>query len=318
MKILVTGAAGLYGSHLTRLLLSKPEVEAVWAIDDFSRPFLQPDPLETIVSDPKLRLQKRDYRGLTHEEIDEWNPCAFVHFAAKVSIDESMIRPQAYFETNESGTFRLCRTLLQSHSRPLLIYASSPEVYGNPRYVPMDEDHPLNPRSVYAATKLAAEKHCRVLHDWYGYPVIVIRNFNTFGPNQHSGAHSAVIPKFIARALRGENLQIHGSGQQTRDFLYVKDAVLAYWLALNGGKSLAGLVANIGTGREVSVADLASTVRRLTGSSSSASAGPGRSADLERLAADTTAAKTHLGWNSEYSLEDGLTETIDWYRRWLF
>ncbi|NIQ01207.1 MAG: NAD-dependent epimerase/dehydratase family protein, partial [Nitrospinaceae bacterium] len=149
---------------------------------------------------------------------------AVVHLAAFISIPESMDQADAYFRNNEWGTFRLMQMLVRTKNWPLMVYASSPEVYGNPIYTPIDIHHPMLPRSIYAVTKLAAEKHCKAMHEWYKYPVVVIRNFNTYGENQDISANAGVVSKFILNALRNEPLVVHDSGKQTRDFQYVKDA----------------------------------------------------------------------------------------------
>lgn len=316
MRILVTGAAGLYGVHLVDLFISQPEVERVIGIDNFSRRFLVDDPfLPNKALGTRFELRRQDYRELTADVIDDCAIDAVVHLAAFVSIDESMERPDDYFENNERGTFQLARTLLKTRRKPLLVVASSPEVYGNPLYTPMDENHPMYPRSFYAVSKLAAEKHCRVLYEWYGYPVVVVRNFNTFGENQNVWGYSAVIPAFIEAALKGHPLVVHADGSQTRDFLYVKDAAHAYWRVLSRGKAGAGDVINLGTGRETSVADLAAIILDLTGARSGIAHRPGRLGDLRALSADISRAENLLGWSPRFTLREGLERTIEWYRR---
>ncbi len=182
MRILVTGCAGLYGSHLTEMLLNSDWVECVYGIDNLSRPFLNKPPVDYGEKlNKKFIFKKMDFQEITSKDIDEYSVDVVVHLAAYVSIDESMDSPIGYFMNNEYGTFLFMQNIYKSKKKPAMIYASSPEVYGNPIYTPMDIDHPMYPRSIYAVTKLAAEKHCRALYEWYKYPVIVIRNFNTYG-----------------------------------------------------------------------------------------------------------------------------------------
>lgn len=317
MRILITGAAGLYGVHLASALAQRDDVERIYGIDDFSRPFLVRDPFAHVRSaqlDAKLELHRGDFRSLSTADLDQWALDAIVHLAARVSIDQSMLEPQAYFQCNEAGTFGFTQAYLACKSHPFFLYASSPEVYGNPRYTPMDEDHPHYPRSVYAVTKLAAEKHVHALWEWYGLPVAIIRNFNTFGPNQNCSAHAAVIPGFIRQALAGQPLLVHGDGLQTRDFLYVQDAVRAYVAVLLGRDRLAGATLNIGTGQQIGIRALAEQIRELTGSASPIEHVPGRPGDLQGLAADTSAIRAAVGWRPEVPLEAGLRETIAWYR----
>jgi len=259
------------------------------------------------------------YRDLKAEKIDEAGIDTLIHLAALVSIPESMEKPMEYFESNEKGTFNLCQELLKTKSKPFLIYASSPEVYGNPIYTPMDTDHPCRPRSFYAATKLAAEKQCMVLHEWYKYPVSVIRNFNTYGENQSNSyrGYAAVVPEFVTRALKNEKIKIHGNGKQTRDLMYVKDAVEAYVRVMKEKEKTQGEVFNIGTGIQTSILDLAKKIMEISGSSSELVYESERAADLERLEADCSKTEKLLKWKPEYTIDKGLDITISWFKKLL-
>ena len=228
-----------------------------------------------------------------------------------------MERQEEYFKNNEYGTFRFMQTLVRTKKRPLLIYASSPEVYGNPIYTPMDTNHPMLPRSIYAVTKLAAEKHCYAMYQWYGYPVVIMRNFNTFGENQDISGNAGVISSFLVKAIKGEPLVIHNRGEQTRDFQYIKDAVHAYVLVTEKGKKLAGEIFNIGTGKQTSIKDVAEMILDTTGSSSEIIYQEGRLADLMSLEADYSEIKKKTGWEPRYSLKEGLRRTAGWYRRYV-
>jgi nucleoside-diphosphate-sugar epimerase len=188
-------------------------------------------------------------------------------------------------------------------------------VYGNPKYTPMDIEHPLYPRSVYAVTKLASEKHCRAIYEWYSYPVVIIRNFNTFGENQNIWGYTAVIPMFIHRALRGEPIEIHGDGSQTRDFMYVKNAVAAYEEVISRARELSGGIFNIGSGQQLAIRDLAAQVIEMTGSASELVNKPSRLADIFALHADIEETLSVLQWQPSYTFEQGLERTIAWYRK---
>ena len=316
MKILVTGAAGLYGVHLVDLLINQEDVSKVYAVDNFSRRFLGDDPFIPAENfSKKVKILKRDYQDITTKEFDTWNIDIIIHLAACVSIPESMYSPEAYFFNNEYGTFKLIHTLYSTRKKPLIIYASSPEVYGNPKYLPMDINHPTDPRSVYAVTKLAAEKHLRAMHDWYGYPLVIIRNFNTYGENQEIWEYAAVVPEFIKKAIKHKPIVIHNEGIQTRDFQYVKDAVRAYCLVCKKYKELNGSILNIGTGQQTSIKDLAHLIVKLVGSKSEIVCETGRKADLFALSADISFTTARIGWRPKYSLEKGLRRTIEWYRK---
>ncbi len=316
MNVVITGAAGLYGVHLADELVRRKDVSQVIGIDDFSREYFERDPFiksEQFVK--KFKLVEGKFYDLTSEEINAMDPDVVVHLAAYISIPESMEREEEYFKNNEYGTFRFMQTLVRTKKWPLIIYASSPEVYGNPIYTPMDINHPLLPRSIYAVTKLAAEKHCYAMYQWYGYPVVIMRNFNTFGENQDISGNAGVISSFLVRALRGEPLVVHNRGEQTRDFQYVKDAVHAYVLVIERDKELSGGIFNIGTGKQTSVSELARMILDITSSSSEIIYQKGRAADLISLEADYSEIKKKTGWEPRYSLEEGLRRTAEWYRR---
>ena len=300
--------------------MKREDVTKVIGVDNFSRDFLV-DPLTLIhsskESENKFKLLKMDFQDLSPKMIDELKVDVVIHLAAFVSIDESMDNPVGYFEVNEIGTFKLCQSLFKTQRQPFLIYASSPEVYGNPIYTPMDVDHPLYPRSIYAVTKLAAEKHCHALFQWYRYPVAIIRNFNTYGENQSKGKYAAVIPAFICKALKGEDLILHWGGKQSRDFTYVQDAVRAYDLLVSKRKQCKGEIFNIGTGKQTSIFELAQKIKMLANSPSKIISKKGRSADLEKLEADISKTTEKLGWKPKYTIEEGLERTINWYRCFL-
>ena len=182
----------------------------------------------------------------------------------------------------------------------------------------MDETHPLHPKSTYAVTKLAGEKHCLTLHEWHNYPVAAIRNFNTFGENQNIAFYPAVIPHFIRLALLGEPLPIHGSGNQNRDFLYVGDAARAYAMALEQAARIHGQVFNIGSGQTHSIREIAAAIIEETGSPSRLAPAPGRGrGDLPGLCADTTRIRKALGWEPQVPMREALARTVKWYSKHL-
>ncbi|MBI3413281.1 MAG: GDP-mannose 4,6-dehydratase [Candidatus Aenigmarchaeota archaeon] len=315
MRVIITGAAGLYGVHLVDALLKSKTTEKIIGVDDFSRNFLSKDPFIKPPDKNKFEILKIDYANLDRKAIDNIQPDVVVHLAASVSIPESIDDPWKYFNNNELGTFKLAQALLSSKTQPFLVYASSPEVYGNPKYVPMDESHPLNPTSTYAVTKLACEKHCMSMWEWYKYPVAAIRNFNTYGENQNIWGYSAVIPAFIKNALENKPLTIEGDGKQTRDFMYVADAVNAYKMIIENQRTAKGETFNIGTGKETSINELAEKIIRATGSKSKTAHKNGRSGDLRALRANIEHIKSKIGWEPDISMDDGLMRTIGWYKK---
>jgi len=318
MRILITGAAGLYGVHLVDELVKREDVSQVIGLDDFSREYFEKDPfIKSEQFNRKFKLIEGKFYDLSLEEIDEMDLDVVVHLAAYISIPESMEKQEDYFKNNEYGTFRLMQTLVRTKKWPLLIYASSPEVYGNPLYTPMDINHPMLPRSIYAVTKLAAEKHSYAMYQWYGYPVVIMRNFNTFGENQDVSGNAGVVSSFLVKALKKEPLVIHNRGEQTRDFQYIKDAARAYVMVIEKGKELAGEIFNIGTGKQTSIRNLAEMILNITGSTSEIIYRDGRLADLISLEADYSEIKLKTGWFPRFSMEEGLKRTAEWYRRFI-
>ena len=318
---MITGSSGFYGTHLIDILFNNIEEIEIVGVDTDQR--LKDFPIDpfTVIKDQdalKNRFERvsTDFRELDSDKIDSFNADYIIHLAALVSIPESMKMPSEYFQVNEYGTFKLCQELVKTKTQPHLIFASSPEVYGNPVYTPIDIDHPYKPRSVYAVSKLAAEKHCMVLHEWHNYPVTVVRNFNTYGENQSNTYRGfpAVVPDFITKALTNKKLTIHNSGNQTRDLMYVKDAVDAYKRVIEKSNQSKGQTFNIGTGIQTSIRDLAQKIITASDSKSEIDFIKGRPADLERLEADISKTSEILEWSPKFSIEDGLKITIEWYK----
>jgi UDP-glucose 4-epimerase len=305
----------MYGIGLARRVLADDPSASVVAVDDFSRHYPGGEPLTAEARRTgRIEVVPTDYGELTTADLERHAPDAVVHLAARISVPESMRDPEGYFRNNEMGTFRFVHAVAGMSQPPLLVYASSPEVYGAPVRVPMDEDHPFQPRTVYAVTKAASELHCTALHRWRGLPVVVIRNFNTYGPYQNLAGYPAVIPAFVSRALEDEPLRLEGGGTQTRDFMFIDDAVDAYARVLAAGPELAGSVFNIGTGTQTSIRSLAETVIRVTGSHSELVVTQERRSDLPALCADISRIKVALGWQPRTGLEEGIARMADWLR----
>jgi UDP-glucose 4-epimerase len=194
------------------------------------------------------------------------------------------------------------------------VYVSSSEVYGTAIRVPMDEHHPTMPTTVYGGSKLTGESYARAFHRSYGLPTVVVRPFNTYGPRcHHEGDSGEVIPKFVLRRLTGHPLVIFGDGQQTRDFTYVNDTARGILLAGRAPDAL-GETINLGTGREVSINDLARMTVVVTGDApADVRYEASRPGDVRRLCADAKKAEALLGFTPALPLSDGLRRVRDWY-----
>jgi UDP-glucose 4-epimerase len=198
---------------------------------------------------------------------------------------------------------------------PKFVYVSSSEVYGTAQRVPMTEDHPTFPSTVYGGSKLAGEAYTRAYHRTYGFPTVVVRPFNTYGPrSHHEGDSGEVIPKFMLRCLAEKPMVIFGDGTQTRDFTYVSDSARGIILAATTASAV-GRTLNLGSGFELSINDLARAVAEITERPGAEvvhdEARPG---DVLRLYADMSQAKLLLGYEPKVRLEDGLAMLLDWYR----
>jgi UDP-glucose 4-epimerase len=249
-RILVTGGAGFIGSFLVRELMSQGfEVRVLDNLSTGSLSNLKEvlDSIEFIEGDIRDEITvEKAVRGVE----------AVVHLAALIDVAESVEKPDLYFDVNAKGTFNLAKA---SKNVSAFIFASSCAVYGEPIKTPITEDHPLNPKSPYAATKIAGEAFVSSYSSLYGYKHIIFRFFNVYGPRQ-SKAYAGVISEFIKRISKNEPPVIFGDGEQTRDFVHVRDVARAVILALkNDGSG----VYNIGSGTSVTINELANIVLKI-------------------------------------------------------
>jgi dTDP-glucose 4,6-dehydratase len=309
-KVLVTGAAGFIGSHLTEALARDgAEVRA------FVRYNSRNDYGWLEQLDETLRDEVEIFRG------DLTNPEAVssavkdretvFHLGALIPIPYSYEHPREFVEANVVGTLNVLEACRREPVRRV-VHTSTSEVYGTALRVPIDEEHPLNAQSPYAATKIAADQLALSYRRSFETPVVVARPFNTYGPRQSA---RAVIPTLITQALALETVEL-GSTHPTRDFLYVEDLARGFMRCAEAD-GVEGEVINLGTGTEISIAELAETVFQLVGRESALTysedrARPGKS-EVERLLADASKAKRLLDWEAEVSLEEGLRRTIEWF-----
>ena len=301
MRVLVTGAAGFIGHHLCGKLLQRGF--EVWGLDDLSRG--DPARVRELERDGMkfVDVDIRD-RGRVSEVLREIRPSAVAHLVALISVPESFEKPDLYRSVNAEGT----RNLVSAANRvgvERFVYASSAAVYGDPVRLPIDEDHPVNPISPYGETKLLGERY--VLEGFRGAS-FSLRLFNVYGRGQNP-EYAGVITRFLERVREGKPPVIYGDGEQTRDFIYVGDVADAFIQALNS--NLRGAhVFNIGTGRPVSVRELARIVIELAGLDMEPVYADPRPGDIKHSYADISKAKSLLGWIPETSLEDGLRRLI--------
>jgi len=312
-KVLVTGAAGFIGSHLSEELVRQGEdVRAFvrynsredWGLlEDLSADIR--NGMEVIPGDLKdPDGLKKALRG-----------CSKVfHLGALIAIPYSYVHPFDFVQTNIIGTANLLNACLEKDRIERVIHTSTSEVYGTARYVPIDEKHPLQAQSPYAASKISADKLAESYYLSFGLPVATVRPFNTFGPRQ---SLRAIIPTIISQALVGEKIRL-GNMKPRRDFLFVKDTVRGFIEASKCDRAV-GQVINVGTGRDVSIGELVDKIRGLAGRNVDVEVEVRRirpeKSEVMQLLADTRLAEELFGWRPEHTLEDGLKETIKWYER---
>lgn len=310
--VLVTGAGGFIGSHLTEKLVGLgAKVRAFVRYNSRNDWGL----IETLPSSikEKIGVTMGDLRDPeTIKSVMEGVDAVF-HLGALIAIPYSYIHPREVVETNIMGTLNILNAA-KEYKPEKIIHTSTSEVYGTAQYVPIDEKHPLQGQSPYSASKIGADKLAESFYRSYDLPITTLRPFNTYGPRQSA---RAVIPTIITQAL-AHNKVFLGSLEPTRDLSYVNDVVDGFIKAAESERSI-GEVINIGSGFEISINDLANKIISLIGKkvnivSDSKRIRPQKS-EVERLMADNSKAKELLNWQPKVSLDQGLRKTIDWFSK---
>jgi len=309
-KVLVTGGAGFVGSHLTEALLKKGC--EVTILDNLSNGFIE-NISHLLNRGNKVNFIQGDVRDTeVCMKAVEGAEVVF-HEAAQINPVLAVENPSYDFEINARGTLNMLEAARKKDVKKF-IFAST-NVYANPKYLPIDENHPIDLLSPYAASKLSGEAYLIVYNNTYGLKTVRLRYTNIYGPRQRSTKNeSGVITIFIERVLKGMHPIIFGDGEKTRDFIYVSDIVQANILAAESERNQ-GEVFNIGFGEETSINTLANTILRITGREDLVpEKGPERAADFKRCVVDITKARKELGFNPKITLENGLKRTIDWWK----
>lgn len=309
-RVLVTGAGGFIGSHLTeRLARMGADVRALvhynalgtWGWLDSSS---VRDEIQVIAGD----ICDRDCVLEAAKDVD-----IVFHLAALIAIPYSYHAPASYVRTNIEGTLNVLQASLKSDVKKV-IHTSTSEVYGTARYVPIDEMHPLQGQSPYSAAKIGADKMVEAFHLSFGLPAVTVRPFNTFGPRQSA---RAVIPAITTQCLVNDTIQL-GNLHPTRDLNFVDNTVDGFLLAASTPNAV-GKTINLGSGREISIGDLAQLIINLVGRPIKIEVAGQRvrpdGSEVERLLADNTRAREILGWSPKVTLEEGLAITINWIKQ---
>jgi len=310
-RILVTGGAGFIPSNFVRHILQATPYEVV-SLDALTYAGSM-DNLAAVSTHERHHFVHGDVRDpdLVREVVAEVD--VIINAAAESHVEKSIDEGASEFvTTNVEGTQILLDAIRETPVERFILFSSS-EVYGTALYAPMDEEHPLNPRSPYAATKAGADRLAYSYYVTYGVPVVIVRPFNNYGPCQHP---EKVIPRFITQALADEPLTVHGDGHASRDWLYVDDDAEAVETIIDTDlDKVVGEVINVATGIDITVSEIADTVLELLGKPASLKVHVDeRPGQVDRHIGSTEKAERLLGWRARTSFEDGLERTISWYR----
>jgi len=299
-KILVTGGAGFIGSNLVDKL--SPD-NTVVVLDNLFSGLLSN--LEK--SKDRITFVKGDVldKALVKDIVAEVD--YVFHLAAHVGNIRSIKDPNFDMEVNIGGTLNLLEACRNSNIKRL-VYSSSGAIFGEAKYLPIDEEHPLNPESPYAVSKLAAEKYCFAFHKVYGVPTTALRYFNVYGPRQDTSEYANAISIFLSRIRGGKPLTIFGDGKQTRDFIFVKDVARANILAATH-PSAVGEIFNIATGKENSIKELVDIIKQVSAKEIQVIYADSRAGEVKYSRAGIEKARRLLGYNPETNFKEGLLLT---------
>lgn len=310
-NILVTGGAGFIGSHLCDGLLEAGAAKVV-CVDNF---FLgKMENIEQALADERFILYRDDARNFgVMQAVIEKEEIEVVFNMATIALNYSFFNPfDAYMVNVEIANTLL--ELLKMKAYKTLIHTSSSEAYGTAQYSPMDENHPTNPTTPYAAGKAAADLMVHSFYKVLGLDISIVRPFNNYGPRQNAeGALAAIIPVTAKRIKDGGKPMVEGDGEQTRDFIYVADTVRGLIAAYENEKSR-GKIINLGSGRDISINRLLQGICDYMGYDGEWEHRPARTSDVRNLCACSKLAKELLGFEPQVSFEEGIVKTLDWYK----
>lgn len=310
-RILITGADGFIGSHLTEMLLAQGHrVRGLAHYNSFNFWGW----IEDIPKNTNLEIVSGDVRDPHFcKEIVKGIDLIF-HLAALIAIPYSYVAPDSYVDTNIKGTLNICQAARDS-GNVRVIHTSTSEVYGTAQYIPIDEKHPLQPQSPYSASKIGADAMAMSFFNAFALPVTIARPFNTFGPRQSA---RAVIPTIIIQiANKAKKIKL-GDTRPTRDFNYVEDTCRGF-IELADCAKAAGEVVNIGSNQEVSILDIFNLIKELMGSHAEIEGDKQRvrpeNSEVFRLYCNNEKINKLTNYKPKYSLNDGLKKTIDWFTK---
>jgi UDP-glucose 4-epimerase len=305
VKVLVTGGAGFIGSHVVdRLLADRHSVDVVDNLTTGRR--------ERV--DPAARVHVCDLRDARLDAVvSAVRPEIVVHIAAQAAVSRSVADPRFDASVNVLGTIELLEACRRAGVRRAVYTSTGGAGYGDTDVLPTPEDHPLRPSSPYGVSKITAERYLECWAGLTGGRALTLRLANVYGPRQDPAGEAGVIAIFASRLLTGQRCLVNGDGEQTRDYVYVGDVATAIARAVCSA-DVTG-VANIGTRAETTVNDLYRRLARLAGVGRAAEHGPAKPGEQRRSLLDASRAETLLGWRATTSLDEGLAQTVAWFRK---
>ncbi len=304
MKILVTGGAGFIGSHVVELFINAGHDVAV--VDDLSTG-------RRSNLNPKARFYQVDIRSPQMREVfEQERPEVVDHHAAQMDVRKSVEDPLFDADVNISGSIKLAQLAMEFGTRKFIHISSGGAVYGEPVYLPCDEDHPVRPLCPYGASKYTFEMYLFMFKELYGLDYSVIRYPNVYGPRQDPNGEAGVVAIFIGQMLRGKPVTINGSGEQVRDFVYVGDCAKANLATLEKGS---GRVYNLGYGIGTNINQIFDGLKAITAYPQDAHHGPAKVGETFRIYLDASRAKADLGWEPSVDLQEGLRRTVEYFKQ---
>jgi len=313
MKILVTGGAGFIGSHIVDGLLEKGYQVVV--VDNLSSGKLEN--LSGQLSNPNLKFYQVDIQDAALEEIfKNDNPDYVNHHAAQIDVRKSVADPIYDAQVNIIGSLNILNCCLKYQVKGIIFASSGGAIYGEPEYLPADENHPINPSSPYGLTKYVFEAYLRIYRELFGFSSVSLRYGNVYGPRQDPYGEAGVVAIFIGRMLEGKEPVINGTGEQIRDFVYVGDAVEANICAMEAlvKEEAKNLVVNIGTSKGTSVNQLFGMLKESLSFSQPPRYGPAKIGEQEKIYLEISRAQKELGWQPKTDFQEGLKKTVEYFR----
>jgi len=305
MKVLVTGGAGFIGSHVVDLCLQHGY--EVIIVDDLSTG------RESNLN-PAAKLYQMDIRDPKLKDVFEREKPDYVdHHAAQMDVRRSVAEPLFDADVNILGSINLIECAKRYGVKRVVYISTGGAVYGEPEYLPCDENHPINPICQYGASKHTVEHYLYMYKVNYGLDYSVLRYPNVYGPRQDPHGEAGVVAIFTGQMLRNDQVVINGDGEQERDFVYVGDCARANLMAIQASQGL-GII-NLGSGRGTTVNEIFEKLRGITDYGREARHGPAKVGETRKIYLDASKAQRELGWQPTTELEEGLKNTVEYFRR---